>query len=513
VGAGAFGYVTSLKEVKLGSGVKKIGNAAFFYNTALESIDLSNVESIGNYAFYGCNLTSVNLSKAPVVGAYAFYGNADLTKVTLAENTVLGAGAFQSATNLSDINIKDVAIFGNYAFAGCTSLTTADLTSAISIGDFAFASSGITSVKFGTDKLQYIGENPFNACQLGEFTAMVDGKETNTFTISDNAFVEDGVLYYDIKNVGYQLVAYPMLKEDTDYTVKSDTIRISAGAFLGNPYLASVELPYELKSIGDMAFYQCGSLAVVVFNSVSAPILEEQYDENYQTYSNLPFTGYYSHLDELSDAELEYNGINLDDYKGLGIVPYFMWNSDATSYFYGATFKNYIGYETTPTVFVAPSNGELYSSFVISRYYTKLVYGAAAPYQATLDAIAAINALPDYISLDSEAAVNAARAAYALIATTEQQALVSNYDKLTSAENTIEYLKRLQDSSSGSGDEIVVEPEAANYLPLAIAFIVVSGVLVLGLAAVVVLWLRDRKRYTAGSSSTDSNPTDDSAAE
>jgi hypothetical protein len=172
-----------------------------------------------------------------------------------------------------------------------------------------------------------------------------------------------------------------------------------------------------------------------------------------------------------------------------------MWNSDAASYFYGATFKNYIGYATTPTVFVAPANGELYTSFVISRYYTKLVYGAAAPYQTTLDAIAAINALPDLVSLDNEAAVEAARAAYDLIATTEQQALVTNYDKLTSAENTIEYLKRLEENNTGDDDQIVTEPKEDNFLPLAITFIVVSGVLVLAVAAVVVLWLLDRKRY------------------
>jgi hypothetical protein len=55
----------------------------------------------------------------------------------------------------------------------------------------------------------------------------------------------------------------------------------------------------------------------------------------------------------------------------------------------------------------------------------------------TIAAIKAIDAIPDKVTYEDRAIVEAARAAYDKIATLEQMALVHNYEKLISAEQRI----------------------------------------------------------------------------
>ena len=90
----------------------------------------------------------------------------------------------------------------------------------------------------------------------------------------------------------------------------------------------------------------------------------------------------------------------------------------------------------------------------------------------------AINKLPEKVALSDKAAVIAARALYDKIATYEQRALVTNYQKLTDAEKRIKDLEYLENQNNGddSGDE--AEPE--EFPVWAIILIVVGGCLVLG---------------------------------
>jgi hypothetical protein len=60
---GAFSFCSNLKEIKLPSGIKRIGTNAFLGCTALERVTLNaDLETINRYAFMGCsNLTSINI--------------------------------------------------------------------------------------------------------------------------------------------------------------------------------------------------------------------------------------------------------------------------------------------------------------------------------------------------------------------------------------------------------------------------------------------------------------------
>ena len=76
---------------------------------------------------------------------------------------------------------------------------------------------------------------------------------------------------------------------------------------------------------------------------------------------------------------------------------------------------------------VRPVNGQGYENYIYNHYFDLRVMGAAAADRVTLSANNAIKLIPERVSLNDRAVVEAARAAYNKIATTEQQALVSNY--------------------------------------------------------------------------------------
>ena len=143
------------------------------------------------------------------------------------------------------------------------------------------------------------------------------------------------------------------------------------------------------------------------------------------TYDNLPFTG------------------RMGEYEGLGIVDFYMWNvtSNYSNFYFGANFVDFIGDIDKHVIMVKPANGRNYSTFIFSQYFGTVVEGSNAATEETISVISLINLLPEEISLSDEAAIVAARAAYDKIMTLEQKSLVGNYNKLTSAESTLEYLK------------------------------------------------------------------------
>ena len=96
IGEYAFAYCRELKEVVLHEGITEIPAYCFAGCGSLETIDLSKVVTVGDYAFIeNYALTGVDLSAAESVGEYAFVYCETLTDLILSENgTDLGEGAF-----------------------------------------------------------------------------------------------------------------------------------------------------------------------------------------------------------------------------------------------------------------------------------------------------------------------------------------------------------------------------------------------------------------------------------
>ena len=152
----------------------------------------------------------------------------------------------------------------------------------------------------------------------------------------------------------------------------------------------------------------------------------------YESFEHIPGTGDFG-------TYLDYEGNEVQIY-GNEMLPYYMWNATDGLYsnvFYGANFVNYVGYVNNKLTMVRPVNGRYYDSFIYGQYFDLVVNGAAGADDVTLAAIAAIKAIPERVTYEHKAIVEAARAAYAKIATMEQQALVTNYADLISAEQRI----------------------------------------------------------------------------
>jgi hypothetical protein len=354
--------------------------------------------------------------------------------------------------------MENVTYIGDYSFT-YTALTQADLTSATHIGTHAFMKETMTdfTVKLG-ENLSSLGDNPFALCKLPAFTSTsvesFNGKDYETviytFDLGEKIRVIDGILYRVVPN-GLELITYA--GDEKTVSVATDTVRITARAFEGSS-VQNVLLPYTLAAIGHKAFYACDDMALVTFTSYKSPILEEEYDlEHFNSGKNIPATGEYTF--QTLDGKIATE-------NGLGLLPYFMWNAAdlPNNIYYGANFIDHIGHIEHPIVMVRPVNGQYYDSFILDQYFSVVIDGAAAADEVTLAAIAAINRLPENLTLADKHLVVAAREAYNRISTMEQRALVTNYDVLEQAEKRIADLEFLEMQNN--------QPEPPVEAPLAV---------------------------------------------
>ncbi len=483
----AFAYCRDLAKVTLGENCLTVPEQAFMGCVSLKEINLNKVTEVGSNAFSETALEAVDLSACEKVDIYAFVNNHSLTSVTLGKDATVAEGAFSYCEKLEQVTgMEKLTYVGDYAFA-YTALTDLDLSGATYIGSHAFMKDTLTPVTVTLgEALTDLGDNPFALCKVAAFTSVekvtFNGKthETmiTTYGISDTVKVIDGSLYRVVPN-GLEMITYAPLTEKASVTVAENTVRVSAMTFAGAD-VAYVVLPDSLAAVGHKAFYGCDNLNTVVFASYDAPVLEEEYDyEYFANGQNLPATGTYTYV--LAD------GVTQVEYEGLGILPYFMWNVTDQPYsiFYGASFMDYIGHVEDPITVVRPVNGQNYDTFVMSQYFATFIDGAAAADDVTKAAIAAIDLLPETVSLADKPLVEAARAAYDLIALNEQKALVYNYQKLVEAEKRIANLELLENEgetdteADENGNTAEISVEMIVFATMAVALLLFAVALVI----------------------------------
>ena len=522
----AFIYCKKLTTVKLGENLTEIPYMAFANCDSLTTVNLENVVTLGYAAFGETDLTSADLSKAESIGDYAFTYCDKLDNVILNPiGSNVGEGAFSYCTKLGNIqHLNKIREIGNYAFA-YTDVRRVNLECAISVGDFAFIKEELTPVEVILgENIVTLGDNPFALCKIGPFYTVseeiwngqvVKSEYIYTYDINDHVKIINGSIYCVVPD-GLELTTYVGLDKDgksldkDNVKLDENTVRITAMAFTGAD-ITRITLPHSLRAIGHKAFYQCGQLQIVVFESYEAPILEEEFDQAlYDAFLNIPCKGEYEFEyweDANGDGKLDPDTVVVS-YKGLGVIPYYMWNISSTKYnniLYGATFVDYIGYVGEDNrnysnmgnlIMVAPSNGVYYDSFILNQYFGSGISGAVAADDITIAAMEAINKLPERVTLEDEYLVIAARSAYNKISSATQQALVTEYlQKLVTAENLIKAYK-----NSDTTDEPVIDaPIDDTKDPTKTALIVLSvieAVEIVGLCAAVIVWfyLRRRKR-------------------
>ena len=118
-----------------------------FNGTAVESINLPAVTTVGMFAFGNCvNLTTINLPAAEYIGYGAFLNNTSLQNVNLPAAITIGERAFGGNTNLQTVELPVAATIGANAFHGNTSLQTIYIPAVVSIGNNAAANTGTTAL-------------------------------------------------------------------------------------------------------------------------------------------------------------------------------------------------------------------------------------------------------------------------------------------------------------------------------------------------------------------------------
>ncbi len=434
VGEFAFAYCRQLKDVTLNDQITELPEYAFGGCISLENIDLSKVVTLGDNVFSeDAKLKAADLSSAETVGEYAFVYCEELETLKLNPNgTELGEGSFSYCDKLAAVeNLNAVKVIKDYVFA-YTSMVSADLTAAEELGTAVFLKDELTpfTVTLG-ENLKTLGSNPFALCDVDFGKAEEGSTDLNeNYIISNTVFVQDGSLYSRVNN-GLELIAYSG-SDAENAVVAEDTVRVSAMAFAGSD-VKMVTMPNTLRAIGHKAFYACEDLELVVLNSHTAPILEEEFDPSYyDSLAHIPGTGDFGTYTDYDGTEVTIDPMEL--------IPYFMWNATGGMYsnaYYGATFVDYVGAVENKLTLVRPVNGKSYDSFIWQQYFGRVLNGPAAPDANTLAAIQAIKALGSKVSYDDKARVEAARTAYGKIATLEQQALVTNYADLITAEQRI----------------------------------------------------------------------------
>lgn len=161
IGDRTFSNLTSLISIEFPSTLKSIGSSSFSACSNLKTINLNNIETIGNYAFVLCNsINKINIPKTiKSIGFNPFYGilHLDASTFTIEENNnyIINDGVLFSKDktklisypygikNTNYIIPSSVTILDNQCFAFNNSLASIELPTSVTKIDEAFY--GLTS--------------------------------------------------------------------------------------------------------------------------------------------------------------------------------------------------------------------------------------------------------------------------------------------------------------------------------------------------------------------------------
>ena len=106
-----YGMSKDIKKVIIEDGVASIGDKAFCYCSALESVTIpGSVIAIGTEAFFQCYaLTAVTIpDSVTTIGWFAFFGCKSLTSITIPDSvTFIGDNAFNWCDSLASVTIEN----------------------------------------------------------------------------------------------------------------------------------------------------------------------------------------------------------------------------------------------------------------------------------------------------------------------------------------------------------------------------------------------------------------------
>ncbi|MBQ8323254.1 MAG: leucine-rich repeat protein [Clostridia bacterium] len=263
-GRGCFAYDGKLSKIDLSRIDETLEEETFYGCTSLKSAILTNVKTIGNYAFSDCAaLNRVDMPVVEVIGEGAFsryetYGGAPTFSEVLLPDTLttIKDGAFLGCEGLTSIEIpSSVTETGDYLFAYCVNLRTVKLPETIDrIGLYSFAGCEVLGT-VNTENIEEFADYAFTSC-TSLTTVDLSKAKTIGFGAFASTWLQGDYVAPELTSVG----DYAFQSADIATFEAPKLAKIGEGAFQDNASLKGFTFSEALEEIGSFAFLGCTSI-------------------------------------------------------------------------------------------------------------------------------------------------------------------------------------------------------------------------------------------------------------
>lgn len=282
IGSYAFGECSLLPNQHIeNTSLQTISNGAFSGCSSITSMTIPDtVTSIREKAFANCtNLTTSNIpTKISSIATSLFENCTNLTNITIPDNiTSIGNSAFKGCESFTNIVIPDtVTSIDRYAFINCINLESCNIPNNLKvISESTFQNcKKLVNVSI-PESVTTIGISCFNGCESIESinipksvttiysTPFLGCKSLKSISVdSDNtkfSSVDDVLFDKTVTN----LIAYPIDKDITEYSVPNTVTTITNYSFAYSLKLTTINIPSSVTSISSNTFQYSENIATI----------------------------------------------------------------------------------------------------------------------------------------------------------------------------------------------------------------------------------------------------------
>lgn len=236
----SFSCITTIKKIVLPKTIRKIGDKAFYWCSALEELEIQSCESIGRNCFSKTKLKNIRIPhNTSYIDVSAFLDISTLRNITVDDNN-----EFFSTENGVLYN-KDKSIL-RFCPQGKTNCITIN-TNCVSISSYAFYNSSVKQVNFN-NKLEMIFTEAFRGCAM-----------ENMMLPPHLTYIGGGAFYgaENITDIFIPSSVTEIGKEAFKFCVNAETVYIGTGVY--ELKQRTFEKCFKLKTVNMQTVEKIGS--------------------------------------------------------------------------------------------------------------------------------------------------------------------------------------------------------------------------------------------------------------